>query len=680
MGNRRLKIYMGDLVHDWEKVGLWTFPINLGFVGGYAAKQFPGELDIRLFKRPEALIAAIKDEAPDVLALSFYVWNTRLNAQVMKVAKTVSPATLTIGGGPHFTDININDSAARHFFSLAPDCDAYVLNQGEAGFAAALRRFSDGGNDVGRFRAAPVEGLIVQGEDGTPRLSRGLPALTDLNDIPSPYLSGMLDAFFDGPYTPQIETNRSCPFRCTFCAWGIGTKKLAQFDVDRVRAEIEYIAKRCTNAMDLMVCDANFGILPRDVDIAGEMARCHEKFGYPGHVSAQWSKAKPERVMDVASKLGGLSEITGSLQSTNEKALEAIKRRNLPLERVVELSRMQQRDNGAQIDVFSELILGLPEETKASHIEANRYLIDMGVESVNYNLHLLPGTEMDTPESRQRYFKRTGWRMHDGCYGVYDGVKVIEGQEVVMATSTMSELELRSFRFIHFLLQMMWGRRHFIDYLRLLQNYGIHPLDVVLRVDQAARSDKGPVGDLFRAFDADHEKEGFDSYEALWDYWTEDGHWQRLREGTYGKLNYHYTVEVLVNCFGPFADLLGDVGRELLNSEKAPESAFRQCREILDFCRMLRLEVTDDFDLVDEKQGHFTYDFVSWRNSGRQGVPAAAGGDHAFRYDFYLDGGQRQNLERQLRQYRNRDVSTTIRAMSVYIKPDDMLYKARLAA
>ena len=44
----------------------------------------------------------------------------------------------------------------------------------------------------------------------------------------------------------------------------------------------------------------------------------------------------------------------------------------------------------------------------------------MGFEINNYNLHLLPGTEMSGEESRKEYFKKTGWRLYDNGYGIYN--------------------------------------------------------------------------------------------------------------------------------------------------------------------------------------------------------------------------------------------------------------------
>ena len=44
--------------------------------------------------------------------------------------------------------------------------------------------------------------------------------IKSLDEIPSPYLTGILDEFFDGRLVPMIQTNRGCPFSCTFCVDG----------------------------------------------------------------------------------------------------------------------------------------------------------------------------------------------------------------------------------------------------------------------------------------------------------------------------------------------------------------------------------------------------------------------------------------------------------------------------
>ena len=35
-----MKIYLGDLFHTWTKGGIWTIPLNIGYVGSYTKKKF----------------------------------------------------------------------------------------------------------------------------------------------------------------------------------------------------------------------------------------------------------------------------------------------------------------------------------------------------------------------------------------------------------------------------------------------------------------------------------------------------------------------------------------------------------------------------------------------------------------------------------------------------------------
>ena len=278
--------------------------------------------------------------------------------------------------------------------------------------------------------------------------------------------------------------------------------------------------------MNLFIADANFSILDRDAAVAKRLRESHLERGYPGHVSAQWNKTRPDRVLRVARELGAISEVGASMQSLKPEVLAAIKRRNLPVDVVADMIA-KLNEEGIDMPLFTELILGLPEETRESHIEANKTMIDLGAEVFNYNLHLLPGTEMDTRESRDRYFKRTGWRLHDNAFGVYDGTKVFEGQEVVLETPTMSMEELRSFRFIHFLIQFMWSRKWYYDFLHLFRQAGLHPVDMVVRIAEAFAADDGDMGALYQRFTADHDLESFESFEALATYWSDEDHIER---------------------------------------------------------------------------------------------------------------------------------------------------------
>jgi radical SAM superfamily enzyme YgiQ (UPF0313 family) len=677
-----LKIFLGDLVHDWEKVSLWTFPLNIGYMASHTLKAMPGDVEFRLFKRPEAMIAAIRQENPDVVGLSHYVWNANLSALIFRLAKEHNPKVLTVGGGPIFTSLNANEAGGHAFFAeKSPHCDVYVVNQGERGFTGLIKRFSEVGGDLERLRKEAVPGCLVNDLQGRNRVLVGetIEAYRELDEIPSPYLTGLMDPFFAEPFVPILETNRSCPYRCTFCAWGIGSSKLANFSDERVFAEIDYIAERCTKSMNLFIVDANFGILERDAAIAAKVWEVHEKYGYPGHVGCQWNKSRPDRVLKAAMAFRGLSEVGASMQTFSLEVLEAIKRKNLPLEQVLETSRAL-REAGLQTTLFSELIVGLPSETAASHLAGNRILMDAGAEIFNYNLHLLPGTDMDTAASRQAYFKRTGWRLHDNAFGIYDGVSVFEGQEVVLETNAMSMEELRGFRLIHFLIQFMWSRKWYMDFLQLFAQAGVHPIEMIVRVAEALRLADGEIGELYGRFKQDHDLENFSTYQELCDYWSGPENMERLRQGKYGKINYVFTYEILLGHYEAFNHFLMNVARRAMKEMGLAnaEATLDQCAEILNFTAELRVALTQELDsVVASKRKSFRYDLLAWRTSGYSGPPARISTSDRYDCEFFLTDRQKSMLERQLAQFRSNNANLTLRKMSEEMSADDFFYQVR---
>ena len=54
-----LIIFRADFGDDWEKVSLWTFPMNVDYVAGHARQQAKEPLEARLFKWPRKMIDTI---------------------------------------------------------------------------------------------------------------------------------------------------------------------------------------------------------------------------------------------------------------------------------------------------------------------------------------------------------------------------------------------------------------------------------------------------------------------------------------------------------------------------------------------------------------------------------------------------------------------------------------------
>jgi radical SAM superfamily enzyme YgiQ (UPF0313 family) len=680
---RKIKIYLGDLVHSWGKVGLWTFPLNIGYVASFAQKVVGSHVEVKLFKDPEVMIERIKQDPPAIVALSYYVWNFELNNRIFEIAKSCSSEILTVGGGPRFTNVNTTEEDALVFMAEQPYCDAFIYNQGERGFAALVERFIGAKQSIQRFFDAELPGSILfpRAVDRRPVVGPPVDPVGDLDEIPSPYLKGMMDEFFDGPYSPIIETNRSCPYRCTFCSWGIGTQKLARFSLERVLAEIEYISERCTRAVNIYIGDANFGILERDAEIAAKLRECSKTFGFPGHVSAQWNKTRPDRVLAAARELGGLGEVGASMQSLNTETLKGVKRKNLPLDKVMEI-RDGLRDSGITMPLVTELILGLPEETAQSHIDANKTFIDLGAEIFNYNLHLLPGTEMYTREGRDKFIRATGWRLQDNAFGIYDGKIVVEGQEVVLETSTMKREELRSFRLIHFLLQFMWGRKWYFDVLKYLSSIGIHPMDMILSIAQAMQTNEGEIGQVYAEFRRDHDLENFGTLDELKAYWSAPENFARLKSGEYGKLNYVFTFKILLEHAQEFDEIVLDQAHDLARGSKNIDIAkFTEiCGEIVRFNKELRIAFSDTLEFAERKDLKFLYDILGWKEANyARPIKKAVPGD-AFWYLFAVSKEQKQLLEKQLVLFDASNRNLMFRQMSVDTSPDQFFYTASSVA
>jgi len=197
-----------------------------------------------------------------------------------------------------------------------------------------------------------------------------------------------------------IETNRGCPYKCAFCYWGgaIG-QRVRAFSRKRLREEIELFAKLGVHT--LVVCDANFGMLPIDLELVEDLVEIKSKYGFPKAFEGSWAKNKSKVFYDIVERMraaGLRSSFTLALQSLNPDALETMGRRNM---KVNAWHDLVQWLNVREMDVYAELIWGVPGETVESFLagydELSKHVSRIAV----YPIMLLPNTEY--AEQKQKH-------------------------------------------------------------------------------------------------------------------------------------------------------------------------------------------------------------------------------------------------------------------------------------
>lgn len=379
-------------------------------------------------------VLARYDEAPDVVAFSIAMWNERLSLHVAEALKRRWPRCLIVFGGcqlPHHPE----DYFARH-----PFIDVGVRAEGEEAFKDVLERALDSRDFSGIVNVSwrhPETGAFVHNEEN-PSFQRSL------DEYPSPYLDGLFDYMFeahpDVEFQAIVETNRGCPFLCTFCYWGRGgtTRKYRYHDLDRVQAEIDWAGRRGVRYM--FNADSNFGMHKRDPEIARFLVETKRKYGFPDKFRTCWGKNTDENIFRIASLLHehGLEKgITLARQSNSKEVLANIKRGNIKLETYANLQRLF---NDRDVPVYSEMILGLPGETYESWRDGIEELLGAGLKNqlFVYQCEVYPNTELADPDYQRKFgirMQRIELREIHGS--VRDSAWVPEYQDIIVETAAM---------------------------------------------------------------------------------------------------------------------------------------------------------------------------------------------------------------------------------------------------
>lgn len=500
-----------------------VIPLVSGYLEAYCRKdpETAGAYEFEKISLPvktpyREVLAALERADADVYAFSCYVWNTRLVRRLLDALTAAKPEAHFMLGGPQ-----VMHQAARY---LAPErSNVFICNsEGERVFARFLRELRAPVPDFANVRSLS----FYRGDElvTTEQEER----ISDLSEIPSPFLEGV---FEKGAYTwVLLETNRGCPFKCNYCYWGAATgSRVYKYDNARIERELEWISQ--SGCWYLFIADANWGMLPRDVELSRFIVERQKEHGAPSSVYYCGSKNTPDRVAEIARvfhEAGLVACQSVALQTMNEETLRRVDRANI---KTSAYTSVQRSLNQQGIASFIEIIWPLPGETLDSFRRGLAQLCELGADSfVVYPLVLMNNVEL--ARKRKEY----------GLIGVRDPDPNSEAELVVQTAEVDGDAYREGIRYVYavtalYSLRSLWflfrylsqqGRASYLElfqaFVEFTRRQPAHPWTSfceksIRALEHVAFANTGALVHLM----LHAEREGFD--ELLESFVTSQGFW-----------------------------------------------------------------------------------------------------------------------------------------------------------
>ncbi len=246
-----------------------------------------------------------------------------------------------------------------------------------------------------------------------------------------------------------------------------------------MQQDLEWIGR---NKIKYVTCaDANFGMFPRDIDIAKMCDVVKEKYGYPEKFRINYGKNTTQNIFKAASILSKsdlAKTVTLSVQSFNQKVLDSVNRKNIKVEA---FKKLQKQYNEAGIPTYTEIILGLPNETKESFLNgletAIRLIKDNQI--FIYHCQILPNTKLADPDYQKQYgIKTVKIPLAEIHVTARQDDFVQEWDEIIVQTNTMTHKEWDECAVISWIVQLFHSLgvgNKIVDWL--VDTYGIDYMD-----------------------------------------------------------------------------------------------------------------------------------------------------------------------------------------------------------
>ena len=336
------------------------------------------------------------------IGIGAFIWNETSVQNITESVKQLGFPGRVILGGPQ---VSYSSPGIEHEY---PYADVFIRGYAEDVMFKLMTAESN----------KPIKGVHYRGEPDLAWRSQ-----VDLDNLTSPYLSGLIKP---QPFL-RWETQRGCPFMCSFCQHRESGDHLKRRNLlpKRVEDEIDFFCKN--NVDDLAVLDPTFNSGPFYLDVLRRFVRNK----YRGKIALQSRfEMVKEPYLDLCEQLNetGLVQLEFGLQTIHSNEAKAVRRGN-PLERI---KRSIMDINSRNLLYEVSIIFGLPNQTLESFEETVQFCLDHKVPVVKaFPLMLLRGTELEE--------KKEEWDLIESPVSAGDLIdRVQDGIPHVVASSSFT--------------------------------------------------------------------------------------------------------------------------------------------------------------------------------------------------------------------------------------------------
>ncbi|MCR1876641.1 B12-binding domain-containing radical SAM protein [Paraclostridium bifermentans] len=391
------------------------------------------DVDIREYTINNELDFILKDiyaNNYDVILFSTYIWNVNDIVKICNNLKKVNKNVKIALGGPEVT-YDSEESMKKYDF-----VDYILYGEGELVFRDFVKSLK------GDIDIKDVNGIVYR-NNGDIVKNKPMKDIENLDIIPSPYVD-LNKAEYENRIV-YYETSRGCPFNCQYCLSST-LQGLRYFSIDRVKSDLKALID--AGVSQIKFIDRTFNANKKFAMEIMQFLMENDNDYTTYHFEVTAHLLTEDMLEFLKGCKEGLFQFEIGVQTTNEKVLEAVGRRD----DFSKLSYVVQKiASYRNIHQHLDLIAGLPYEDYNSFENSFNDVFNLGIEHLQLGfLKMIKGTGIrnNADEHEFRYKDYPPYEVLYNKYITYNEILKLKDIEEILERYFNSKNFVLSMRYI----------------------------------------------------------------------------------------------------------------------------------------------------------------------------------------------------------------------------------------